>query len=228
MFWWRQNLKDRVGSADSRQLRGVDHGFPQFHGDTAGHPHRLPQVDQRPHSHVHRLRCQISIVDTWRRGWHWHLEAVLWFAELSHVVDDAAELQVLVAEGGDFLVVNSDASVARVWGDGVGDVGRAAAVGLSCELVGCQDNSGPALNQWQASVIHHGDGWLYHLQTEEFVERAMMTVGYVEIENTSWGLTLTEGRQEGNIKETKKKRNEMLTAIYTSLNCLNCNITQQW
>lgn len=107
------------------------------------------------------------------------------------MVDDAAVLQVPVAEGGDLLVVNGDASVAGVGGDRVGDVGRDLTVGLSCELVGGQDHSASALNQGQPRVVHHGHGRLYHLQTEQSVERTVVAVGYVEVENPRGWFTLT-------------------------------------
>lgn len=112
------------------------------------------------------------------------------------MIYNAAVLQILMAEGGDLLVVNGDAPVAGVRSDRVNDVGRDLTVGLSCELVGRQDHSSSALNQGQTGVVHHGNRRLYHLQTEQFVERAVVAVGYVEVENPCRWFTLTEWKIE--------------------------------
>lgn len=112
------------------------------------------------------------------------MKGVLGLAEISHVIDDASKLEVLVAECGDLLVVNSDASVARGCGDSVGDSGPALTIGLSCKLIGCQDHRGPALNQQQASVVHNGHRGLNNLQTKQLVEWTVMAVCYVEVENS--------------------------------------------
>lgn len=143
------------------------------------------------------------------------------------MVDNAAVLQVLVAEGGDLLVVNGDASVAGVRSDRVGDVGWGLTVGLSRELVGRQDHSRSALKQGQTCVVHHGNRRLYHLQAEQPVERAVVAVGYVEVENPCGWFALTERKQEvGN--EAKDEVKQCQLRLTCCVKCSRPWLTSYW
>lgn len=48
------------------------------------------------------------------------------------MIDYMVKQQVLMPEAGHFMVIYGDASMARVCGDCVADVGPAVTVGLSC------------------------------------------------------------------------------------------------